>query len=60
VALPTLRAILCATSDGVPLEAAILGFHHTSAYTGQTGAPDRSDRSGQELGEFSVLMFYAF
>jgi hypothetical protein len=28
-----------------------------SAYTGQTGAPDRSDRSGQELGEFSVSTF---
>jgi hypothetical protein len=46
-----------ATSDGAPLEAAILGFHRASAYTGQTGAPDRSDRSGQELGEFSVLTF---
>jgi hypothetical protein len=40
---------------GVPPEAAILGFHHASAYTGQTGAPDRSDRSGQELGEFNVF-----
>jgi hypothetical protein len=33
----------------------ILGFHRASAYTGQTGAPDRSDRSGQEFGEFSIF-----
>jgi hypothetical protein len=45
-----------ATSDGVPPEAAILGFHCASAYTGQTGAPDQSNRSGQELGEFSDVL----
>jgi hypothetical protein len=28
-----------------------------SAYTGQNGASDRSDRSRQELGEFSVSTF---
>jgi hypothetical protein len=28
-----------------------------SAYTGQNGASDRSDRSGQELGEFSISTF---
>jgi hypothetical protein len=45
------------TSDGVSPEAAILGFHRASANTGQTGAPDQSDRSGHELGEFSVSTF---
>jgi hypothetical protein len=48
-----------AISDGVPPEAAILGFHRAPAYTGKTGAPDRSDRSGQELDEFNVLTFRA-
>jgi hypothetical protein len=39
----------CPTSDEVPPEAVILGFHHASAVTSQTGAPDRSDRSGRIL-----------
>jgi hypothetical protein len=43
--------------NGVPPEAAILGFHRASAYTGQTGAPDGSDQSGQEIGELSISMF---
>jgi hypothetical protein len=57
--LADLRATLGTppASDGVPPEAAILGFHRASVATGQTGAPDRSDRSGQELGEFSVSTF---
>jgi hypothetical protein len=48
-----------ATSNGVPLEVAILDFYRASAHTGQTGVPDRSDRPGQELGEFSISTFCA-
>ena len=35
------------SSDGVPPELAVLGLRELTAYTGQTGRRNRSDRSAQ-------------
>ena len=37
------------SSDGVPPELVVLGFHDVSASSGLTGLKNRSDRSAQDL-----------